>query len=849
MLAGGAHRHVLICGARQAVQRARTFTASGGTVGVWENSALVAELGVGDASVVAMLPFGEHLLVLDSRNVLTAFSSADGAVFSRLEDLDRRHFAATVLSHPATYVNKVLLGSRQGRLQLWNVATQQMVYEFVGWGSAVTCVEQSTAVDVVAIGLADGRIMLHNLKTDRTLLRFVQEGGPVTALTFRTDGTEVLASAGSQGHIALWDLAAGRLHTMMREAHAGAVAGAVFLGSQPVLLTTGGDNAARMWIFDGTDGAARLLRARGGHGAPVTRVRWYGADGTTMITAGQDCALRSFNIMSDARTHELSQGGKKRTGGGGGPGRLRPLRAITAMACEPLREHDWDNLVTCHHRSTDVRSWNVSAARLGQHTLAAPTKEAAVSVALSACGNFAVVGYLSGSVVRFNVQSGKGRGEYSGGGGRPAHVGAVCGVAVDALNRQTLSAGRDGVVRSWAFKPGGGAAGEATLGSPALGLELHRESNLAAVLCEDFTVRVVDAETQRVVRSFVGHEGRLTDCTWSPDARWLVTASMDGTLRTWDVPTGRTLSRIAVPQPAVSVAFSPASDFLATAHVGERGVFLWANRCMFERAMPRALTDEELAAEPSELPLPAAAGAVGPEADADRALLAAAPPAPAPTTTDGEAQPPAPISAGLLTLSALPRTKWEGLAQLAQMRERNRPAEPPKAPKLAPFFLPTVAGLKPEFDVPEPVADGDKPRSRIMNFGTAAARPKFQRLLLEAEAAGNWAAFSAYVRGLSLGELDIEIRQLAGDLEGDVEVLGAFLRFALARLRAREDFELVQSYLQLFVTVHGPTLAAAADLAPAMSELLDEQRDAWCHLDGLLQHSLCILNFLRGPQL
>ena len=43
-----------------------------------------------------------------------------------------------------------------------------------GWGSAVTCIEQSPAVDVVGIGLANGKIYLHNLKYDKTVLSFTQ---------------------------------------------------------------------------------------------------------------------------------------------------------------------------------------------------------------------------------------------------------------------------------------------------------------------------------------------------------------------------------------------------------------------------------------------------------------------------------------------------------------------------------------------------------------------------------------------------------------------------------------------------------------------------------------------------
>ena len=31
-------------------------------------------------------------------------------------------------------------------------------------------------------------------------------------------------------------------------------------------------------------------------------------------------------------------------------------------------------------------------------------------------------------------------------------------------------------------------------------------------------------------------------------------------------------------------------------------------------------------------------------------------------------------------------------------QKRNKPKEPPKVPKSAPFFIPTVAGLEPKFD-------------------------------------------------------------------------------------------------------------------------------------------------------
>jgi hypothetical protein len=43
------------------------------------------------------------------------------------------------------------------------------------------------------------------------------------------------------------------------------------------------------------------------------------------------------------------------------------------------------------------------------------------------------------------------------------------------------------------------------------------------------------------VRQFRGHTDRITDLHMSADARWLLSASLDGTVRAWDVPSSMCL--------------------------------------------------------------------------------------------------------------------------------------------------------------------------------------------------------------------------------------------------------------------------------------------------------------------
>ncbi len=50
-----------------------------------------------------------------------------------------------------------------------------------------------------------------------------------------------------------------------------------------------------------------------------------------------------------------------------------------------------------------------------------------------------------------------------------------------------------------------------------------------------------DIEAMRSVRQFRGHTDRITDLRMSADARWLLSSSLDGTLRVWDVPSARCL--------------------------------------------------------------------------------------------------------------------------------------------------------------------------------------------------------------------------------------------------------------------------------------------------------------------
>lgn len=99
---------------------------SGGDVIVWDVQ------GGGEDAGPAFLLFTLALLLP------TSFCVSD--IYLRLE-FNPSSFDVSAMMHPSTYLNKVLLGSSQGALQLWNIKTR-LAYEDIclGWCKVSSCV-------------------------------------------------------------------------------------------------------------------------------------------------------------------------------------------------------------------------------------------------------------------------------------------------------------------------------------------------------------------------------------------------------------------------------------------------------------------------------------------------------------------------------------------------------------------------------------------------------------------------------------------------------------------------------------------------------------------------------------
>ena len=75
--------------------------------------------------ILQMLVIGNYLLVLCSDNILRIWDHKTGGFCFLIKEIYNKlifskEFIATTFIHPSTYLNKIVIGSACGKLQLWN---------------------------------------------------------------------------------------------------------------------------------------------------------------------------------------------------------------------------------------------------------------------------------------------------------------------------------------------------------------------------------------------------------------------------------------------------------------------------------------------------------------------------------------------------------------------------------------------------------------------------------------------------------------------------------------------------------------------------------------------------------
>ncbi|TKA73197.1 hypothetical protein B0A55_07097 [Friedmanniomyces simplex] len=549
----------------------------------------------------------------------------------------------------------------------------------------------------------------------------------------------------------------------------------------------------------------------------------------------------------------------------------------------------WESVVTAHERDHKARTWFWGRKRAGRWAFPTSDESPVTSVAMSPCGTFAVVGSEKGGIDMFNLQSGLHRQRFparltpqqakqlkldmhkhglaeerSEDGkkvfyrGQGKHASAVVGLAVDNLNKTVISAGADGKVKFWDFSTGllrHQLDWSASTGTTAM--RIQRSSDLAAFAGSDGCVRVVDIGTYKLIRELWPartpllqlHSIAIADFTFSPDGHWLA-ASMGSLILLWDLPTGHLVDAFKLVASCTSLAFSPTGEYLAIATKDSVGVDVWSNKALFMHVPTRHIGAAELAAiiDADSTQAPTTSGEGGQELitasngdgeEAEHDLMAGLDEEP---NVDQ-------LSSDLLSLSLVPKSRWQNLLHLDLIRARNKPVEPPKKPEKAPFFLPSLQDRQSAPGAPRPeeattAAELEEERSRVLKQSREGGRSAFSTLLREAGETQVYMPLIENLKSLSPAAADIELRSLSVEGEEMLTLVQALTWL----MRERRDFEVGQAWMAVLLRLHGELVVNDDALREAVGEWRDALEEESKRVARLGAYCSGVVGYLRAAR-
>lgn len=913
--------------------RDRVFVAWGtdktpGGRGIWvfKRGRYIGSLELGDSApqkLIKILVFGNWIIGCGAA-AIDVWKSETYEHYTSIRPGSRgsshQVFSGCICTLP-TFLNKVFVGRADGSIDIYNVSTARLVHTIALDASAgpVVCLAPAPALSLLAVAHANGSLRIIDVETEEVAINLQQPNTAktISSISFRTDGAGagddgrsegIMATASIEsGDITLWDLTrGGKVAGILRAAHetststtASGITGMEFLPGQPVIVSSGMDNALRSWIFDQVPFSPipRILHSRSGHASSITTLKFVPsatdgseANGKWLMSAGNDRSLWGFSLRKDSQSTEFSQGNVKHKAKK--VGKLTSDESgvedfkcppITSIACSLNRDGGmgtvtgpiwtnpstqnaeeasmtgWESIVTAHEGDRYARTWSWGRKKAGRWAFETSDRKPVTGVAITACGTFALVGSAGGALDMFNLQSGVHRQRFPARlkagqakqlklgrlGSEPAakyqkgHSNAVTGIVVDNLNHNVISSGLDGQLIFWQFLTGQVESRIKLDGVPTA-VRYNSVSGLMSVACDDLCVRVVDIETKKVVRELWGCVGQIYDHCFSHDGRWIVTCSMDSVVRIFDLATGHLIDAFKT-NTCTNVAFSSTGEFLATAHAGHIGINIWNNKSLFMSIPSRQIDEDkdiidltgadELQA-PSQVAMmddePLQLNVMG-EIDVEKSV--------------------AQLDTSLLTLSLVPQSRWQTLLNLETIRQRNKPIQPPQKPKAAPFFLGSLApsgmnasGMAVQEASPElAVMDAEKSRiSRLTSLQPGESRVSTYLETFDSDK--NVDDLITYMTALSPSAADLAIRSL------DMQEMPLFVRALTLRLQQRRDFELVNTWMAVFLKLHGEFVAGVEEVKLAVIEYQQAMQGEEDRLGRSVGWAKGVVEFLRSAR-
>jgi WD40 repeat protein len=434
--------------------------------------------------------------------------------------------------------NYVVSVSDDNTVRVWKTATGEVVRVLKGHTAPVSEITFSPDQKHFATEAADKKAIIWSIDSDDGK---VLNGltGTKAALAFSPDG-KLLATEGGLGTelgalpegdypATVWDVETGKMKFRLG-GHQDYIAGVSFSPDGNAIVTSSGDNTARLWTADG-----QLVKELRGHTRPLAGAL-FSPDGKFVVTASADNTVRVWDsldgkLVSEFRGHS---------------------QAVNSVAFSS----DGQYIVTASDDQT-ARLWPFHPGEPGTSSTVESWEHSAAVTSIAYSPN--------GSEVAATTRDGK--------------------LWLDGVGMQRsvpfmYLVDRSAKVANARFSPDGQSIAT-TRGPSGVIYNIDALRSFVDSTRSEFIYRDASPSEKKDKISepdgvkLEGHIADINSVAFSPDGRFVVTASADSTARVWDAVTGATLGELRGHGKSVNTAsFSPDGKFIVTAS-DDATVRLW----------------------------------------------------------------------------------------------------------------------------------------------------------------------------------------------------------------------------------------------------------------------------------
>lgn len=492
-----------------------------------------------DANSATFSPDGKLIADGGTDGVIRLFNGTTGAPVRELQGHNGQVFRA-VFSPDGNYLVSV---GEDNTVRVWKPATGEAVRVLNGHTAAVHEIVFSPDQHHFATEAADEKAIIWSLDSDtgRVLTGLT---GTKAALAFSPDGkllateggpgTELGALPGGDYPATVWDVETGKVKFRL-DGHQDYIASVSFSPDGNAIVTSSGDSTARLWTSDG-----QLVKELRGHTRPLA-LAIFSPDGKFVVTASADNTVRVWDSLDGKLVTEFR-------------GHSQAVNDVAFSA-------DGQFIITADDDQT-ARLWPFHPGEAGANSTIESWEHSAAVTSIACSPN--------GSEVAATTRDGK--------------------LWLDGVGMQrsvpfSYLVDRSAKVANARFSPDGQSIAT-TRGSSGVIYNIDALRRFVDSLRSEFIYEKLGAPPTPIEKdrkliepegiiTLNGHTADINSVAFSPDGRFVVTSSADGTARVWDAATGVIRGELHGHSGSVnSASFSPDGKFIVTAG-NDATVRLW----------------------------------------------------------------------------------------------------------------------------------------------------------------------------------------------------------------------------------------------------------------------------------